>query len=83
MKIETDRGMDGGSELILNKLRIGRWLIPTRNDYELRTGFQQRLKLMEKEKQPEAIWCYYKFGYKNDSRTYDGGCAFLLDWFRE
>ena len=83
MKIETDRGMDGGNELILNKLHIGCWLICTKNDYKLRTGFQQRLKLMEKEKQAEAIDAITSLDTKNDPKTYDGGCAFLLDWFRE
>ena len=83
MKIETDRGMDGGSELILNKLRIGHWLIPTGNDYELRTGFQQRLKLMEKETQAQTIDAITSLDTINEPKTYEGGCAFLLDWFRE
>ena len=68
--------MDGGSELILNKLHIGCQLICTRNVYELRTGFQQRLQLMGKEKQAEAIDAITSLDTKSDPKTYDGGCAF-------
>ena len=38
---------------------------------------------MEKEKQAEAIDAITSLDTKNDPKTYDGGCAFLLDWFRE
>ena len=67
----------------MNKLRIGPQLICTGNVYELRTGFQQRLKLMEKERQAEAIDAITSLDTKKMIlKTYDGGCAFLLDWFQ-
>ena len=47
MKIEIERGMDGGSELILHILCIGFRLIHTGNIYDLRREFQQRLQSME------------------------------------
>ena len=61
MKIETERGMDGGSELILNKLRIGHQFICTQNVYDLRREFQQRLKSMETETQAQTIHAITSF----------------------
>ena len=51
--------------------------------YELRTEFQQRFKLMEKETQAHTIQAITNLDTVNESETYEGGCAFLLDWFKE
>ena len=51
--------------------------------YELRTKFRQRLKLIQKETQAETIDDITSFNTKNKPKIYQGGCAFLLDWFRE
>ena len=38
---------------------------------------------MEKETQAPTIRAITNLDTVNEPKTYEGGCAFLLDWFRE
>ena len=44
--------------------------------YNLKREFQQKLKLMEKETQTQTIDAITSLDTINESKTYEGGCAF-------
>ena len=71
-------GNDSGKLTRMQIQKIGKGKI-----YDLRREFQQKLKLMEKETQAPTIDAITSLDTINEPKTYEGGCAFLLDWFRE
>ena len=71
-------GNDSGKLTRMQIQRIGKGKI-----YDLRREFQQKLKLMEKETQAPTIQAITNLDTVNEPKTYEGGCAFLLDWFKE
>ena len=56
--------------------------IGTTNSYDLRRSFETEMKRRADESQTQTIEAITALDNNHENKTYEGGCKFLLSWFR-